>query len=282
MLRTPAAAADRRSLARFTNAGIESVYQANRAATTDDQRFALESLDTTVSGRWSQITWDQLARSGAERIYHPERINQNPLGLCGPAAVLNYIADATPGTFSYIVEAIYRDGRWGSDEINSTLRGNTVMGSMDPLDWMMLSAMQDTANSVLSYYGRQTKFRDGESIGDLQRTMTSFSHIGYTTEYSCGYWGVEDQTRRVNELLRQNGKDVCVVMEVDSTTLQNESARGSNDHFIRLLRPITYGANTVSFDVFTWGANRSYTFQRANFDHMVDGYVVGSRHDIGL
>ncbi|MGA2009318.1 MAG: hypothetical protein ABSH51_02115 [Solirubrobacteraceae bacterium] len=270
----------------FSDPAIQSAYDANKAVTSSDQLSGLELLDRehgVIAGPWAKLDWAQISGSAADRMYHPEHIQQNPLGLCGPAALLNYVATATPGTYAYDVISIFEDGAWGGKKLNSTLLGNAALGGMDPCDWMMLSAIQDLSNSVLDYNGRETKYRDGQSIGDLQSSMTSLTKIQKTTEYSCGYWGVKEQSLKVNDLLARYGNGVCVVMEVDSTTLQAETARGSNDHFIRLLKPMTYGEDSVGFTVFTWGSNRSLTFKRENFEHMVDGYVVGAtRSDIQL
>jgi len=250
----------------------------SRSATAEDQASAEHLVDQagSLTGPWSKLDWTQVAKSAHDRVQHPEKINQNPLGLCGPAAVLNYLAETEPGTFTYDVESVFEDGDWDGKRFNSTLLANPTMPGMDPLDWMMLSAMQDNANDVLDYYGRETKVRDGESAGDLKHTMLAWTKIQDTAHYTCSYWGVEDETKRVSDLLRNYGDDVCVVIEVDSTTLQNENARDSNDHYVRLRKPIDYG-DTVSFEIFTWGSNRSLKFKKDNFDHMVDGYIVGAR-----
>jgi hypothetical protein len=247
-------------------------------STAEDQAGAehLVDLAGSLTGPWSQLDWTAIAKSARDRVHHPERINQGPLGLCGPAAVLNWLAETEPGTFTYDVWSVFEQGDWDGKRFNSTLLGNATMSGMDPLDWMMLSAMQDNANDHLEYYGRETKWRDGETAGDLKHTMYAWTKIQDTAHYTCKHWGTDDETEKVSDLLREHGDDVCVVIEVDSTTLQNESARGDNDHYVRLRKPVDYG-DTVSFDIFTWGSNRSLKFKQDNFNHMVDGYIVGAR-----
>ncbi len=246
-----------------------------RSAAAEDAEHTLD-LAGTLTGPWSQLEWTAIANSARDRIHHPERINQGRLGLCGPAAVLNWLAETEPGTFASDVWSVFEQGDWDGKRFNSTLLANSAMPGMDPLDWMMLSAMQDNANDVLDYYGRETKWRDGETLGDLKHTMYAWTKIVDTAHYSCKHWGTEEETENVNELLRRYGDDVCVVIEVDSTTLQNENTRGDNDHYVRLRKPVIYG-DTVSFEIFTWGSNRSLRFQQDNFNHMVDGYIVGAR-----
>jgi hypothetical protein len=259
-----------------------SVRLLSRSATAEDQASAEHLVDMAgnLTGPWSQLDWTTVAKSAKDRVQHPEWINQNPLGLCGPAAVLNWLAETAPGTFTYDVWSVFEQGDWDGKTFNSTLLGNSAMSGMNQLDWMMLSAMQDNANDHLQYYGRETKWRDGETAGDLKHTMYAWTKIQDTAHYTCVHWGTEEETQKVSDLLREHGDDVCVVMEVDSKTLQNETARGDNDHYIRLRKPVDYG-DTVSFDIFTWGSYRSLKFQQDNFNHMVDGYIVGAvRQDI--
>jgi hypothetical protein len=271
----------------YADPGVKEAYEANKTTVTATQTSALGLLDNQyalITGPWKKLDWAKISKSAADRVVHPEHIQQNPLGLCGPASLLNYMAESTPGTYAYDVVSIFEDGKWGSKKINSTLLGNEPRAGMDPCDWMMMSAIQDLSNDVLDYYGTETKVRDGQTDGDLRSSLTSFTKVQKTTHYSCGYWGVKTQTDKVSDLLSKYGNDVVVIMDVDSTTLQGEDTRGSNDHFIRLRKPVTWTADDkVKFDVFTWGSYRSLTFKKKNFEHMVDGYVVGAvRGDIDL
>jgi hypothetical protein len=264
--------------ARQQGVTVASPRALSRSATAEDQASAEQLVDRagSLTGPWSQLDWSAIAKSAHDRVEHPEHINQGKLGLCGPAAVLNWLAETEPGTFAYDVWSVFEEGEWDGKRFNSTLLGNSTMPGMDALDWMMLSAMQDNANDVLDYNGRETKWRDGETAGDLKHTMYAWTKIQDTAHYTCVHWGTEEETKKVSDLLRTYGDDVCVVIEVDSTTLQNENARGSNDHYVRLRKPVDYG-DTVSFEIFTWGGNRSLKFKQDNFNHMVDGYIVGAR-----
>ncbi len=149
MLARGPAPTDGRVLARFADAGIQAVADAYKGTLSADQSGALELLDQQngmISGPWSKLDWASVARGAADRVLHPEHIQQNPLGLCGPAAVANYAAAVTPGTYAYDVISIFEDGKWGSDTVNSSLLNNTPMAGMDQADWMLLSAIQDVTN----------------------------------------------------------------------------------------------------------------------------------------
>ena len=47
---------------------------------------------------------------------------------------------------------------------NETLLGTTCQPGMSPVDWMMMSAMQDLSNDVLWYYGRSSMDPRGGTI----------------------------------------------------------------------------------------------------------------------
>jgi hypothetical protein len=104
--------------------------------------------------------------------------------------------------------------------------------------------------------------------------MTSFTKISKTKIYDCERWGVKAESDKVSDLMRQYGDQVCVVMCVDSTRFQDETRSDKRDHFIRLLKPIDYGEDTVTFGVFSWGRNWTKTFKRPHFESMVYNYIV--------
>jgi hypothetical protein len=69
-------------------------------------------------------------------------------------------------------------------------------------------------------------------------------------------------------------------MMVDANVLQGLKAEGHFDHFIRILSPVVHNsAGTISFDAFTWGSRRTYTFTPAQFKDLWYGYVVGSMRE---
>jgi hypothetical protein len=152
---------------------------------------------------------------------------------------------------------------------------------MDQADWMLLSAVQDESNTLAEYHGTEAEnkglFGAGLRTGQMEDELEKYAGCVQTTHYSCKVWGVKTQTEKVSELLRTYKNRVVVVMEVDSTTLANENERGSNDHDIRLLKPAKWSISHVECDVYTWGGVRSLMMRVENFEHMVDGYVVGAR-----
>jgi hypothetical protein len=263
----------------YQDPGVRQVADQNPSMTSD-QRSALESLDQAhglIKSAWSKLKWEDVSAGAADRVVHPEHIDQGPLGLCGPAAVLNYLAATTPGTFEYDVEAIYHDGKWGSKKINSTLLNTECQPGMNPCDWMMMSALQDLSNDWFDYNGRTSVLpREGTLDIDTAWMLQAFTKVGATSSLWCKLTGVKERTQKVSDLLAKYGDKVAVLVDVDSKTLADESARGSEDHVIRLLKPVVWGDDQVQFEVFSWGRNWKKSYKRENFEHMVDGYLIGA------
>ncbi len=260
----------------FADPGVQSVAAANPSL-TNDQRGGLESLDQAhgiITSAWSKLKWEDVSAGAADRIANPSHISQSPLGTCGPAAVLNFLAATEPGTYAYDVQTIFESGVWGKKKINDTLLGNECQGGMNPCDWMMMSAFQDLCNDFLDFYGRPSGLRSGGLDADAAWMLTAFTKVSKTKSLWSEVFGVKDQTERVSKLLAAHGDKVAVFVDVAAETLQNEASRGSENHFIRLLKPVVWGAQ-VQFEVFSWGKNMKKSYKPENFEHMVYGYLVG-------
>jgi hypothetical protein len=277
----------RRALSRFSDPAIEAVAQAHpEGVRTSDGGTGLDLLDRahgTIGSAWSHLDWETVAAEAAARIYQPSLINQGPTGLCGLAAILNFMADAEPGTFAHMVETIFEDGGISSSHrCNRTLRDNTPMPGMAQVDWMMLSAMQDLSNDVLEYHGRPDPStfwslrREGTTVADDPWVMHAFTRITDTDNVTCEYWGVREATDRASELLRRYGDRICMIVSVNSATLQGENNHsGHTDHAIRLLEPVRWEGGRVRFKVFSWGRVWDMTFAERNFEFMVGAYDWG-------
>jgi hypothetical protein len=174
------------------------------------------------------------------------------------------------------VQSIFESGAWGKKKINDSLLNTECQPGMDPSDWMMMSAFQDLSNDFLNFYGRPSTLRAGGFDSDAAWMLTAFTKVSKTKSLWSEVFGVKDQTERVSKLLTTYGDKVAVFVDVSAETLQNESNHGSENHFIRLLKPVVWGDAQVEFEVFSWGRNMKKTYKRENFEHMVYGYLVGA------
>ena len=261
----------------YVDPGIQKVSDANPSLTSD-QQGGLQSLDQAhgiITSAWSKLKWEDVSAGAADRVANPSHITQSPLGTCGPAAVLNFLAATEPGTFAYDVQSIFESGRWGKKQINQTLLNNECQPGMDPCDWMMMSAFQDLSNDFLDFYGRPSGLRAGGFDSDAAWMLTAFTKVSKTKSLWSEVFGVKGQTEKVSKLLATYGDKVAVFVDVAAETLQNENSTGSENHFIRLLKPVVWGPK-VQFEVFSWGKNMTKAYKPENFEHMVYGYLVGA------
>jgi len=71
----------------FADPDIQSVYDVNKAglSVSEAQQSGLGVLTEqykTIGSAWSKLNWEDVARGAADRIFHPEHIDQATLGLC--------------------------------------------------------------------------------------------------------------------------------------------------------------------------------------------------------
>ena len=83
----------------FDNIFIDAQYQTNRAKVSHLQIEALHKLDKPAKGPWTKLSWDDVARTAAQRVISPAKVDQDLLGVCGEAAALE--ADAQQNAPDY-------------------------------------------------------------------------------------------------------------------------------------------------------------------------------------
>jgi len=263
---------------------LQDIWDEEHDSASEAQNAAVKLLSVKpAESAWTELKWSLVSRTAAQRVYHPERINQKDLGVCGPAAALQALAARDPRGYARLVIQIFETGKAGGKAVNKTLRANTPMAGQAHADWMVLSAMQDVTNDVLEYHGRPDSSdffsfsREGYPDSGMKDLLSKFDGAAETTTYSCNWWGVKTQTEKVNKLMTDHGSDVTVVMFVASKIMEDENAKGDQDHFIRLLKPVRWGADSVEADVFTWGGTRTLKMKPKNFERMVYAYDVGAQ-----
>lgn len=289
----------------FDNTRIQALYAGNRLALGPRKLAALHELDKSLSGKWSKLKWEDVAASAAARVLDPTKIDQALLGVCGPAAALQANADANALDYAQLVSSIYATGAVRGSAVNKALLGSSPYQSMDPADWMAMSAIQDVGNAVRDYPGHPTDHdASGKKTGtpwdkhggydpeggfyyNQKTIMEKVDHSVQFAQLECSWWGVKTQTLKVSAFLRSNPKDVVVAVNNDSGLLNppgpdgvplgTDPAHGTSDHWVRLLEPVTYKGSDVTFTIFTWGKRVTLTWPEARFNKWVYGYLAGAR-----
>jgi hypothetical protein len=238
-----------------------------------------KKLDEKASSPWVNLSWDKVKEGAKKRIDNPHSISQHSLNVCGPAVIVNALAEKDPVKYAKLVRDIFTTGKFNGIQVSDDLLNGKNPSGMEEVDWMFLSAIRDTANRIFDYEG--TPSEDFSAItmpGEIAKWMKEI--VGYvdTANYTSYLWGEIDNSEKVNSLLNGYGGNVIVAMLVNASRLQSTD-EGLNlpDHWIRLLTPITITDGTVSFEAFTWGSSRKFSFKRDDFEDLIFEFVVGHK-----
>lgn len=272
----------------FTNPDLQTIYDANKPC-GDQQYSALKGLDEERTGVWSQITWKQVAKSAGLRIFNPNIMAQGDLGTCAAATILNFIGTSNPVRYVNLVISIYTEGKdFNGSSVNSTLRGKSPLTGTDPVDWMMMSAIQDIQNDWWQFYGQkegEDSKREGMNSSEQRSAWKRFAGVSEArTIDTPKHDDVLPATRKVNSLVTQPG--VSISMHVSASVLENAaSVENKRNHVIRLLKPVQLTENAddsksvAEFDAFTWGQTFHWKGTVNQFIHMIWAYSIFSMRE---
>lgn len=266
----------------WSTPAIHAIYEANKAAISDDQASALWVLDGPNGDTWPNLDWSTVAVSAAQRVVDPTQIQQEPLKLCGSAAALEAEAQMKPLDYAYLVRDLFGTGAVKGKKVNDTLLNNSPPDGMDACDWMTLSAIEDSSG-LLSYTGRDESALDFGTLPGQQATILGLAD-GCTDEtyLSCAYFGKIAETEEANGYLRDHPDDVVVVVANDSRMLANGGTgapgRFSN-HWVRLLQPVEFEGDRVRLSIYTWGTRMDLDWEVSRFKEWVYGYEIGAKRD---
>jgi hypothetical protein len=256
----------------FQSAAIKEVYNSAGSHATPAQLNGLRWLDNPASGVWEKLSWPEVQKGAAVRIYHPEQINQARLGVCAAAAVANALA-TKPLDWAVAIRECFQYGKFGGRKANAELLKHDPQPDMAQVDWMLLSAMQDAANGFFDYHGTPGGFAEGVGVGGEKFYLKEALRCVKTEDFDADAIGAN----RASNLLRDHPNEVFVLIRLHANRLPQHSDDGSGDgHCMRLLQPITFG-EMPSITVFTWGSNQTFTFNDwEHFKRCVYGFVVGT------
>lgn len=247
---------------------------------------AMQLLAVDRAGPWKQLSWRAVSDSAMARVDNPTLIDQEPLQVCGSAAVLEAIAGHDPVRYAKLVVDLFTTGRAAGHDTNEILRGRKPPRLMDPCDWMVLSSMQHIVNPVLAYYGGVGDWnkRDGTFPWDDGWALRHFGGCVKVKTYYCMTRGVKEQTQRVNALMRAYTDDITVLMGVQEANLIGAKGPVPSDvgwhpsanHVIRLVEPVDWQPDRVRLKIYSWGAITQLDMTPANFRRFTWFYTVGA------
>lgn len=251
---------------------------------------ACNILSRSASGPWKNLSWDEISASAQARVSYwnidgrrfrrPELIEQGNLSLCGPACVLEALADTDPVGYAQLIHKIFTEGKIGDTPVCEDLLNGSPLPGMNPADWMALSAMRDTENAVFDYEGTPGEDFSGITLpSEVEGWMESLLGCTQTETYTSYLFGEACNADKISSLLAQYGEDkVIVEMLVDANALTStDSLANYPNHWIRLLSPITRENSRVSFTAYSWGAERKFDFSEEEFEDVQWEFVVGTK-----
>jgi hypothetical protein len=212
-----------------------------------EQKDALIELDVAPpQSAWPKLSWEKVQGEAALRIYRPELVNQRSLDVCGPAALVNGLASTQPLSYAKQVRACFAIGVFAGRRANVTLCEKEPLSDMAQVDWMTLTAMQDSAQP-----GYQGDPNVPTGSNPAQQKIWLKSVLGcLATQFYKG--DIVASANKVSGLLAANPKTVTVLMGVVPDFLPGKKKQDTTErHVIRLTSAISLGEKPA-FRAFTW------------------------------
>lgn len=262
----------------FIDPELQRIYDANKPGTLS-QQVALSLLDKERSGPWKTLVWADVAHGMAERVYHPETMDQSDLGTCGPAAVLNADASKDPTDYVQLGIDLFETGKLKGEKVNDKLLANSPPTGMDPSDWMLMSAIQDRMNAVVDYHG-EAGWREGGNSRTMRQNLKKYAGVVDVVTNDCVAWGELKEAQKASDAIKDHPDDVIVMMHVSADVLQDPtSKKNPRNHVIRLVSWIHMTEDEVQFNAFTWGKIHHYKFTVDQFKRLIYAFTIGARKE---
>jgi Putative peptidoglycan binding domain len=252
---------EERDIARKTSPVPATSQVGRRAAVAQAQNLINRFRRATYAGKWHpSLSRQEVANRLLTLINNPDLVNQGANGLCGEAAFFNVWLWEDPLAVARFGVQLFNSGAAsiGVDEwirTRPSLRSqnfNKVVLQMPGFphaadwsaEWMLMSALRDASNWVISYDGTPS---DEWGAGSSNREVTHWLRAtGLFGKVSC---------ETGNALKLNPGNDIILVA-CDSHMLGNPSHPGGpeDDHWLVLRSAIIGEDNaTVNFRFWCWG-----------------------------
>jgi hypothetical protein len=158
--------------------------------------------------------------------------------------------------------------------------GAVARASTPPADWMMLSALRDWENDVLSFEGTPDEDVSGITRPDeLARWMKASG--AYHRVDDDGTWVLTKDLSHALALAPSPSRDVVILINANIIEASASGRKKSvldrfPDHYVRLVEPITQRGSEVAFRYWTWGnAPEAATVSAAKFEASYYGSITG-------
>mmetsp|Transcript_105580 Transcript_105580/g.192009 ORF Transcript_105580/g.192009 Transcript_105580/m.192009 type:complete len:339 (-) Transcript_105580:166-1182(-) len=196
---------------------------------------ALDLLDVTCTGKWSQLSWNQIQESAKATLVNPASIHQGNTTICGGVTLIELMATFRPEMYSKLVLSVWKLGRvidcaerpWGEKpDLNPDLMAASPAKSVgDPsvADWML-------ATSILAECREQDFFREKLGHDEFLGQDTWNPKDGRTVDFAAGLTMPWEMARLMKELLgcTEVNRELCywIARESISTRMVESAQKG--------------------------------------------------------
>lgn len=159
-----------------------------------------------------------------QRIATPQKIDQNPASLCGPAAFFYILARFFPDVYVQAAIDLYQRGetKIGSLSIkpSTTAKSMTqakLVGSyttMDEVDWLLLASLRDSENDIFNYDSVKDEFPGITMPGQLAEWYRKIGARDVINDTNVVF------SKSINKILKtqqnkDNGYSVCLFVNMN-------------------------------------------------------------------
>lgn len=248
---------------------------------------------------WPNLDRDEVGVGMLLRIAKPGLVRQGKASVCGPAAMLFSLLEDHPGAYAQFAIGLYEKGQAniGKDAIEPGIRVRHYAppsGSIDPVDWLTMASMRDSANWKLSFDSVENRLR--VNLAGITTPMEMawwFSRAGYyDVREDANFVRHQRDTSNMQQAtqLFNAGYRVCLLIDsqmvdVDDSGHGTQSQSGSaallDRHWVALTSPIKESGGKVNMTIFTWGKGDTYQVPQTGVLTLDDflmnyyGYVAG-------
>jgi hypothetical protein len=225
----------------------------------DDAKTLVDAFAAapTCPSVWPHLDRADIAAGLKVRIDDPDRINQASTSLCGPADFARDVAEDQPVVYAKAVIDLFKTGAAliGTFAIKpgSDLKKYSILGSVAPVDWILLASIRDTDNWFLDY---QSESDDVAAITMPHSKVNWLKNAGYTDIVSDTNILASKKkacAARASDLYNQGYK---VALFINANMLYAAKMFSSSltpDHWVALTSNIEFDSETVELEVYSWG-----------------------------
>lgn len=273
---TPGPLGGRRAAAVAEEEGLGGIdNELKRAA-----RELIDDFERRIGpGAFTSLARSDIARGLRARVDNPSVIQQGPTQFCGPGSFIFSIASDDPVRYVRFAIELFEQGQANLGNLHvapddEVLHSSPPSRQIEPVDWMVLGSIRDSANWFFDIETGDSIIRNGTNPHEVAEW---FREAGYTrvvdeanTVFSKDFTNADQASRYF-----QQGYKVVLYLRMGAF-----SPTQSGTHFVVLTSPIQFLANNVELDIFTWGeghfhlpqAGQTLTLQRFLDNYL--GYIA--------